>query len=265
MASSVNQFDTATAVAADGSCAIEPGWDIGGNANGGYLLALLARHVLAVAQREDPITITGHFLAPGTAGPVTAAATVLKRGRLFTTASGSLLRDDRLLLHAVAACGEIDAFQGPTFVDAAPPKLPPIEECVRRPAGNGFVPVPLMDRLDVRLHPDSAGFASGPKSGVAEVAGWFAFADGRPIDPLALLLVCDAFPPAVFNLELPGGWVPTVEYTVHVRGRPAPGPLRCVFRSQFVQGGMLNEDGEVWDSAGHLVATSRQLGLLARG
>ena len=57
------------------------------------------------------------------------------------------------------------------------------------------------------------------------------------------------------------GWVPTLEYTVHVRAIPAPGPVRCVFRSQFVQGGFFNEDGEVWDSTDRLVAQSRQLGL----
>jgi acyl-CoA thioesterase len=37
-----------------------------------------------------------------------------------------------------------------------------------------------------------------------------------------------------------------------------------VFRSQFVQGGFFNEDGEIWDSAGRLVAQSRQLGLTPR-
>ena len=33
--------------------------------------------------------------------------------------------------------------------------------------------------------------------------GWFEFADGRPIDSLALLLVADAFPPPVFNIDIP--------------------------------------------------------------
>ena len=55
---------------------------------------------------------------------------------------------------------------------------------------------------------------TGDKSGIAETAGWLSFSDGRPIDSLALLLVADAFPPAVFNLELDAGWVPTVEMTV---------------------------------------------------
>ena len=65
----------------------------------------------------------------------------------------------------------------------------------------------------------------------------------------------------VFHLDMPPGWVPTLELTVHVRAVPAPGPVKCVFRSHFVQGGFFNEDGEVWDSAGTLVAQSRQLGL----
>jgi hypothetical protein len=101
-------------------------------------------------------------------------------------------------------------------------------------------------------------------SGQGLVRGWFGFADGRPVDTLALLLAADAFPPAVFNLGLPRGWVPTVELTVHIRGVPAPGPLRCQFRTRFVTGGALEEDSEVWDSAGQLVAISRQYGLLAR-
>ena len=52
--------------------------------------------------------------------------------------------------------------------------------------------------------------------------------------------------------------------TVHLRGRPLPGPLASVFRTRFVSGGMLGEDGEVWDSAGNLVALSRQLALAPR-
>jgi hypothetical protein len=94
--------------------------------------------------------------------------------------------------------------------------------------------------------------------------GWFAFADGRPSDPLALMLAVDAFPPAVFHLDLPPGWVPTLEMTVHVRDVPAPGPLRGIFRTRYVSNGLFEEDGEVWDSAGRLVAMSRQLALIAR-
>ena len=117
----------------------------------------------------------------------------------------------------------------------SPPDLPPLAACVPRPHSNGTVDIPMMDRIDVRLHPDDGRYQEGKKTGRGEVRGWFSFADGRPIDTLSLLFAADAFPPAVFNLDLPPGWVPTVELTVHVRGVPAPGPLKCRFSTRFVR------------------------------
>ncbi len=259
------EFDRATSVAAGGSAEIHPGWDIAGNANGGYLVAMAARHMAAMCGRPDPVSVTAHFLAPGTAGPVQVTADVLKAGRRFATVSGSIRRAGRVLLQALGTFGDLDGLAGGfRHVTGAPPELPPQAECLSQRSAPSEAPA-LLGRLDVSLRPGDVGFATRDRSGEAEVAGYFGFADGRPVDPLALLLVCDAFPPAVFNLAVPVGWVPTVEYTVHVRGVPAPGPLRCVFRSRFVQNGCLDEDGEVWDSRDQLVAQSRQIGLLPQG
>ena len=116
-----------------------------------------------------------------------------------------------------------------------------------------------MDRVE-----STTAWKRGESTQTAEMAGWVSLADGRPLDPLALLLVADGLPPAVFNLDIPTGWVPTVELTVHVRAVPAPGPVRCLFRTRFIHHGMFEEDGEVWDSSGTLVALSRQLALLPR-
>jgi acyl-CoA thioesterase len=259
-----SEFDRDTAVAG-GDGAICDGWDIGGNANGGYLMALAARGLRNLAGRPDPITMTGHYLSPGRPGPVRIDGEIVKAGRRFSTVAGRMHRDGTPILQVIGSFGDLSQPLG-TYEHLAvgPPELPPFEECVPRTRDQGNVQVAMMDRLDVRLHPGHVGWITGNRRGVAEVAGWFAFADGRPLDTLSLLMVCDAFPPSVFHLDMPPGWVPTVEYTVHVRGVPAPGPVRCVFRSQFVQGGFLNEDGEVWDSAGTLVAQSRQLGLTPR-
>jgi hypothetical protein len=79
------------------------------------------------------------------------------------------------------------------------------------------------------------------------------------------VLAADAFPPTAFNGDLPLGWTPTLELTVHVRRRPAPGWLRCINRTRFVSSGFLEMDGEVWDASGHLVVQSRQLALVPRG
>jgi hypothetical protein len=55
----------------------------------------------------------------------------------------------------------------------------------------------------------------------------------------------------------------TVELTVHVRARPAPGWLACRSTTRFVAGGFHEEDFEIWDGTGVLVAQSRQLALLS--
>ncbi|CAN5393590.1 thioesterase family protein [soil metagenome] len=262
MMGAMSEFDDATRVAADGSAAIAEGWDINGHANGGYLLALAANHMRALSGRSDPLTVTGHFLAPGTPGPVQIESTLVKSGRRFTTVTAQMQRDSKPILQVTGLFGDLaDASDGYVKLASGPPDLPPIDQCVPRSPTQGVVHVPINDRLKIRLRPGDESFMRGERKGVAEMAGWFAFADDRPIDTLALLLVADAFPPAVFHIDLQPGWVPTLELTVHVRAAPAPGPVRCVFRSQFVQGGFFNEDGEVWDSADRLVAHSRQLGL----
>ena len=60
------------------------------------------------------------------------------------------------------------------------------------------------------------------------------------------------------------GWAPTVELTWHMRAVPAPGPLRVSARCRHVSGGWFDEESEVWDDAGRLVAQSRQLALVGR-
>jgi acyl-CoA thioesterase len=100
------------------------------------------------------------------------------------------------------------------------------------------------------------------------MGGYLRFADAAEddgIDTLGLLVISDCFAPAVFNTA-PGvsSWVPTIELTVQVRARPAPGYLAARFTTQAITDGYLEEDGQVWDADGRLVALSRQLALAPR-
>lgn len=88
--------------------------------------------------------------------------------------------------------------------------------------------------------------------------GWIRFADGREPDPISLLTFLDAFPPVAFDLGSVG-WVPTIEFTGYVRAVPAAGWLAVRLRTSTVTGNLLEEDAEIWDSTGRLVAHSRQL------
>ena len=246
---------------------IRDGWSIAGNANGGYLLAIAARAMRETSGRGDPISVTAHYLRPGRPGGVSIDTETVKAGKTFAVVRGTLAADGSPLLSLLGTFGDlgrsIDADGLATLVDAEPPLLPPVDECVPVLATDSFPP-PFMANVDLRLHPDDATFMDGLKSGSAQMRGWFALLDGELVDTIGLLLAVDAFPPTIFNADLPVAWTPTVELTAHVRARPAPGPLRCSFRTRFVTGGFLEADGEIWDATGALVAQSRQLALVPR-
>ena len=138
--------------------------------------------------------------------------------------------------------------------------MPPLEQCFSAhdsPQGPDAGPE-MSKRLNLRLDPATCGWAVGAPSGRGEMRAWFGLADGRDADPFSLLMAVDALPPTAFELGL-SGWVPTVELTVHVRARPAPGPLRISVTTVNLAGGFLEEDVQVWDTANRLVAQSRQL------
>ena len=242
---------------------IHPDWDIGGNANGGYLLSILGRAMTDALGRPDPVSLTAHFLAPGTPSDVTAAVATIREGRRFATASATL-GNERTLMAAIGTFGDLSQADGPRIHDGGPPDLPPESECAGMIIGPEGGSPNFANKLNLRFHPDDIGFMRGEPSDTARLRGWISLNDDEPIDSIALLCIVDAAPPPVFNLKIPLGWVPTLELTAHIRAIPRPGPLRCEFRTRYVGGGFLEEDGLVWDSANQLVAQSRQLALVPR-
>lgn len=268
-AADIGAFALATAVvpAADGveghyDAEIHDGWDIGGNANGGYLMAIAARAMVAAVGRP-PLSITAHYLRPGPAGTCTVDVQVVRSGRRLATARATLAVAGKPTLELLGTFGDQAPDDGPTYQREDPIELPPFEDCLPMMPGNATGPG-LMERLACRLHPVDGGFRTGTPSGDPTVRGWFALAGEEPIDAIGLLLAADAFPPPIFNWDMPAAWVPTVELTVHIRGNPAPGPLRVAFRDRFIHDGLVDEEGEIWDSTGKLVAQSRQIALVPR-
>lgn len=248
---------------------VHDGWDIMGNANGGYLMAL-AGHALAQATgRPDCLTLTAHFLAPCPAADVRITVTPVRSGRRFATARAEMWIESesrpKQILEVLATMADLASDPGgPTAIRHSMPAISAWADCplVSSTSVNDFAH--LHGRLATRGEPEDLNFRNGRPSGTGQMRGWFGFADGREVDTRALLLASDAFPPAVFNLEVGTNWVPTVEMTVHTRARPASGPVACFFSTRFLQDGLLEEDGEMWDSSGRLVAQSRQLALAPR-
>ncbi|MEU4348577.1 thioesterase family protein [Streptomyces sp. NPDC023838] len=266
-----SEFDRDTAVTPredeDGvyDAHLSAGWTIIHAVNGGYLLALLGRTLGRALPHADPFSVTAHYLTPSAPGPAVVRTQRVRTGRTLSTGQASLFQYDESgaeveRIRVLASYGDLDALPDDVRTTAKPPAIPPMEHCLG-PA-DGPAPIPgssaITDRLMLKLDPTTLGWAVGAPSGKGEMRGWFGLADGRDADPYSLLLAVDALPPTAFEMGLTG-WTPTVELTVHIRCRPAPGPLRVSITTRNLAGGFLEEDAEVWDSADRLVAQSRQL------
>jgi acyl-CoA thioesterase len=236
-------------------------WDTVGPPNGGFLLALAARALAKAVRFPDPVTLTGHFLRPSRHTPVELWLETIRTGAAHATAMARMHQGGKEILRTLATFSDLATAQGPTQTDARPPAMPPPDECtpVRELGFEVWDDLPgrlpaLYRSIEVRL----ARPERREPGEIARLEGWMRFTDGRPVDVAALPLLADAFPPAVLDVAR-ASWVPTVELTVHVRGRPAPGWIAAGFRTRFLCNGYFEEDGELWDSTGRLVALSRQL------
>lgn len=256
--------DTAVRPAEGGWAAdVNPAWNVGNNPNGGYLLAIATKALIAATGRPDPVTVTAHYLSPPSAGPLSIRTSIVKPGRTFVTATAELIQGDRERVRVIGALGDLTERSGLTRVSARPPDIPPPDECVdllelTRQAGR--LAPEVMNRFDLRLPPDSA-WGRPSEGDPFEITGWIRFRDATEPTVVSAVAFADAFPPTLLG-AVAAGWVPTIELTVHVRGRPAPGWLLGTFRTRVLVDGMMEEDGELWDSEGRPVALSRQLAMV---
>jgi len=258
------EFDDATALSGGGpvfSTTLGADWNGLLSANGGFMLALVTRALGRVMPFPDPIVVSGFFLRPGSAGPAEISTEVIRSGKTTGFGQASLWQDSREVVRATAAFADLAAAAargGPLYSGGAAPDLPPPEECVALPPRT-HSRIPLTQRLEYRAAALPSWAVGAPPSGNPVYELWLRFADGRQPDVASLPLIVDAVAPAALEV---GAMSTTVELTVHLRARPAPGWLACRSLTRHLADGYHEEDFEVWDSARRLVAQSRQLALV---
>ena len=277
VAAGEGELDRDTAVVRQGPgryvADLSAGWTVEGAVHGGYLLALVGRALADTLPYPHPFTITAHYLTASRPGPAVIRTEAVRTGRTLATGTAALLQHDAdggevERVRVLASYGDLAALPDDVRTTATPPDMPPPEQCLGaddapedHPARTGGGP--LTERLWLKLDPATLGWALGAPSGKGEMRAWFALADGRAPDVLALLVAVDALPPTGLELGLKG-WQPTVELTAHLRAAPAHGPLRVTTTTRNLAGGYLEEDAEVWDSKDRLVAQARQLARAAQ-
>lgn len=229
--------------------------------NGGYLMAVLLRAVVDASPHPHPVATSANFLRVASPGPAEIVIEPRKTGRTTAVARVTLIQDDQPVVDAQVSTGTLDAAAVAAWSAAPPAALPPVDECVTFDSGRehrGFA-----DQVDMRFDPATMGWLDGRPAGSPQMRAYLRTRRPYPPDGFLLALAVDALPPVVLNTGA-GGWAPTVELTWHMRSVPAPGWLALHGSGRLVSDGWFDEEVEVWDAAGRLVAQSRQLARIGR-
>lgn len=239
---------------------VAPNWCINGNPNGGYLMAFLASAMQKKSDKKWPVIVTTNFLTKcetGKKSRVTLEA--ISNGKRLNRYQASLIQDGTERTRCWATfMDEGNCDQSADRYEKEAPELPMREVCVHSPVMPKYT---LFDNMDMLLAPSCAGWlqGGGDLSPISEQKGWIKFKDDRPCDALSLLLMADSFPPPVLASHGALAWVPTIEYSVSVRALSSTPWIKAVFRSHYLTCDIVEEDGELWDENGKLLAISRQI------
>jgi acyl-coenzyme A thioesterase PaaI-like protein len=263
---------------------VAPGGTAPPAVNGGVLMATVLRAVLDCSPHPHPVATNANFLRVPRLAPAEVHVSWLKHGRTASTARGTFVQDGQPVLDTTVTTGTLPDGLAAAVSGAADgagsgsapaldwtgdrPPFPDVAECIDLGKWPGSVAADgtagFPGQVEVLLDPACTGWRGNEPSGVPEMRGYVRLREHRDPDALLLALAVDALPPVVFGLGATG-WAPTVELTWHMRAVPAPGPLQVAARCRHVSGGWFDEEAEVWDAAGRLVAQSRQLARVGRG
>jgi acyl-CoA thioesterase len=235
-------------------------WSINGNPNGGYLTAFLTTAMQKKSDKKWPVIVTANFLAKcETEKKSRVAVETISVGKQLNRYQASLIQDGTERTRAWATfMDEGNCDESANRYEKEAPEIPARKDCVSYSAMPRYT---LFDHMDILLSPSCAGWLKreGDLSPISEQKGWIKFKDDRPCDALSLLLTADSFAPPVLARHGMAAWVPTIEYSVSVRALPGTPWIKGIFRSQYLTCGIVEEDGELWDENGKLLAISRQI------
>ncbi len=235
---------------------ISKNWSINGNPNGGYLMAILTNVMLQSSHKKSVVISTATYLAKTMPGKAEIFIENIGLSNHFDRWQARLIQDGKEKIRAFGTFSDHQDDHTEKRYEKSAPNLAAKEDCIQIPPMGEYT---VYENMDVRLDHGCAGWFTGSLIDISEHKGWIKFQNDRPFDALSLLLAADAFPPPVFTSQGMIAWVPTIEFSVNIRNIPKTPWLKCIFRSHFINNGIVEEDGEIWDENNELVAISRQI------
>lgn len=264
---------------------LHPEWNVDGRIlNGGYLQAAAVRCVMErIPGPARPIAVSTSFAAAATPGPASVSVDLLRSGSRIASASVTLRQGGEVVLASLVtvALGEGRDGDVPSTASSTASRagssggspgmptgrpMPSVRgpgDSIRVPAHALPGPPGLAGLIDYAFVPENSRWLGGDYSGGPHIRCWLAFLDGRPVDVLAAIAMTDFAPPVCFA-QGRFGWAPTLQLQVGIFADPTPGPMLLDLRGEPYDGAVVAEDGLLWDSAGTLIARSRQIALAPR-
>ena len=262
----MNQFqkDTAIQPQEDHVYAVKVSdqWSVNGVPNGGYLMAMMAKAALEDSERNAPVSITANFLKRTDPGDASISNEVMVQSKQFDRRSVSLNQGGKETVRAMITLVTDYEDDAETRYEAVPPAVKPRSECQLNMALPKYT---IFNNTVSLMEHDSFGWMAGKPKDLSEHRGWFRLKEEQPWDAMSVLLASDALPPPILASHGMVAWVPTIEMSVQIRRIPTTRWLKCIFKSKYITGGLVEEDGEIWDEDGNLIAISRQLAQFRKG
>jgi acyl-CoA thioesterase len=252
--------DTAVEGRGDGifDCDIRPDWWVVAGPNGGYLGAIVVRALSADPELDArPLrSITLHYIGRPERGPAQVQVEADRHGRSVSFMRARLQQDGRLMATAAAIFADerdgIDLDQVDAPAVAPPDATPELPDASDGP--------PFSHQFDYRPAIGPPTFGGGDE---ALTGGWLRLRDQRALDAATLVALTDSWFPAVFATRTEPLAVPTLELTVHLRGRlPRERDWTLGrYRTRLARHGFMEEEAEIFSRDGELLAQARQLAI----
>ena len=251
---------------------LDHGWDLVPLPQGGIVASFALR--AAAEEIADPAqelrTCTAVFAGRVAAGELEVEVEVLRRGRSATQAVATVRNvgaDSGTTIVAVFGSTR----RGPSFVDVAPPVVPPPSECrsYRDPLPPGvesFEVRPFWTRVEGRAALGHAPWEPHEAT-ASDVATWLRFDDpprrsDGTLDPLGVLTLADRMPGSVSERLGHQGqpwFAPSADLTVHLFEPARTTRLLAHDRARWADHGWASAETTLWDEDGTLVAYATQM------
>ncbi|MBT3851250.1 MAG: thioesterase family protein [Gammaproteobacteria bacterium] len=238
---------------------------VGNTPHGGYLLALMNKALSSVLTHPNSINSNVYYLDRTEPKPAELHVEVIRTSRGSSMGQVRLMQNGKLTCLFSALCSDFQYMKGHSGLET------PLPEIMNSVPENQFKVMnyenfkagstpSFIQQLEMSVHPAHAWWDRDISMDVAEArCSAFLELKGGAADTFVLSYLADILPPVVQNKYGSLGWVPTLTLTCNIRQLPKTNRLFIDGLAKDISNGYFEQDCNIWDMDGNLVATSRQL------